>query len=125
MHILRKYRKIILLLTVPVILIYLSNSLINRHNHEMRGYIFTHSHPFKKTTDDQSPPLHTHTDAEILLLDMLSDMDILLLISLLSLLIAFGLLGFLGFSINESPLSPLYSLFLSRGPPILNYDRKI
>ena len=68
----RKYKYFILLIIVPVLLLFITNSLINRHNHLVRGYVFSHAHPFKKEPDNQQYPFHSHTDAELVILDLLS-----------------------------------------------------
>jgi len=83
MGILRKYKNFILLVTVPVLLLFISNSLINSHRHLVRGYTYSHAHPFNKDTGNTGHPFHTHTDAELQLLDLVSDIDILVLFILL------------------------------------------
>ena len=114
----RKYRYFILLITVPVLLLFISNSLINRHSHLVRGYVFSHAHPLNKETDNKQYPFHSHTDAELVILDYLSDIDILVLFILATLffLVKFSM-SLPGFSlyIQSDPLIPSYS---PRGPPV-------
>jgi hypothetical protein len=83
MGILRKYKNLILLVTVPVLLLFMSNSLMNRHSHLVKGYTYSHAHPFSKNTGNTGHPFHTHTDAELQVLDLVSDIDILVLFILL------------------------------------------
>ena len=64
---LRKYKHFILLVTFPVLILFISNSLINRHNHLVRGVVISHAHPFNKEKDNNQYPYHKHTDAEIVI----------------------------------------------------------
>lgn len=78
MNILRKYRYLILLVTIPVLMLFITNSLVNRHNHLIKGYEYSHAHPFNKQESEKPQyPLHGHTDAELVTLDLLSNIEIL------------------------------------------------
>lgn len=85
MDILRKYKHLILLVTVPVLLLFMSNSIMNRHSHLVRGYTYSHAHPFKNGQSDQSYPGHSHNDAELLILDLMASVDFILVLILIAL----------------------------------------
>ncbi len=73
----RKYKYFILLVTVPLLLLFITNSLVNRHDHLIKGYKYSHAHPFDKQESGNQPyPLHGHTDAELVALDLLSNIII-------------------------------------------------
>jgi hypothetical protein len=114
----RKYKYFIFLITFPVLLLFISNSLLNRHNHLVRGYVFTHAHPFKKEPDNKQYPFHSHTDAELVILDLLRGIDILVLfiLSTVSFLMEFSIsLPGIFPAIQSGPMIPSYS---PRGPPV-------
>lgn len=118
MGILRKYKNLILLVTVPVLLLFMSNSLINRHSHLVKGYTYSHAHPFDKNKGSTGHPFHTHTDAELQFLDLVSDIDILVLFILLVLSHMFLISK--SFVITCKAYYPgLFTLsFSPRGPPL-------
>jgi len=121
MDILRKYKRFILLVTIPVLLLFISNSLINKHNHIIRGYVVTHAHPFNKNTDSQPLPYHNHTDAEIIILNLLGDFDVLLIwfaTALFCLVLLGRHLPILLPGFHPGPPNPV---FLSRGPPVYTF----
>ena len=114
----RKYKHFLLLVTVPVLLLFISNSLINRHSHLVGGYVFSHAHPFNKGKDSQQYPFHNHTDAELVILNLLSDLEILVFFMLATLLflMKFGMsLPGISPDIHTGPAIPSYS---PRGPPV-------
>lgn len=86
MGLMRKYKHFILLITVPVLLLFMSNSIMNRHSHLVRGYIYYHAHPFKSEPSSQNYPLHSHTDAELLVLDLLGNVELIIFLILAALL---------------------------------------
>jgi hypothetical protein len=118
MGILRKYKNLILLVTVPVLLLYMTNSLLNRHSHLVRGYTYSHAHPFNKDTGKTGHPFHTHTDAELQLLNLISDMDILVLFILLVLSCTFLLSKLQVRDCNSFHPGPVLLSSCPRGPPL-------
>jgi hypothetical protein len=115
---LRKYKHFILLVTIPVLLLFISNSLFNRHSHLVRGYLFYHAHPFKKQPDNRSIPFHNHTDAELILLDLLSDIDILVFFMLATILFLMKYSISLPGIFPEIGPGPVVLSFSPRGPPV-------
>ena len=114
----RKYKYFILLITVPVLLLFISNSLLNRHNHLVRGYVFTHAHPFNKEPDNKQYPFHSHTDAELVILDLLSHIDMLVFFISVSICVLMEInksLPLISPEIQAGPAMPSYS---PRGPPV-------
>ncbi|MBN1388122.1 MAG: hypothetical protein JW965_06720 [Bacteroidales bacterium] len=115
---LRKYRYFVLLIVVPVLLLFISNSVINRHSHLVRGYVFYHAHPFNKEQGNNQNPLHSHTDAELIILDLISDIDMLVFFILATILFfiefSLSLPGFFQ-DIQSGSVIPSYS---PRGPPV-------
>jgi len=80
--------------------------------------MFTHAHPFNKEPDNKQYPFHGHTDAELVVLDLLGNIDMLAFwISLVIIsLVAFGrYLPVLFPGIQRGPEMPVY---LTRGPPV-------
>jgi len=117
---LRRYKHFILLVTFPVLILFLSNSLINKHNHFVRGFVYSHAHPFNKEKDNNQYPYHNHTDAELVLLGLLTDIDMLIICVLFSLALALWiskLLPGISHDIHRGPALPSYS---PRGPPLYN-----
>ncbi|MFO7852302.1 MAG: hypothetical protein ACQERS_08850 [Bacteroidota bacterium] len=117
----RKYKYLVFLITVPVLLLFISNSLINRHNHIVRGFVFSHAHPFHQGKDDHQYPPHHHTDAEIIILDLLSNIDILVFFMLISIGLLAGtgkLMTVISPYIQAVPAIPFYS---PRGPPVYTF----
>jgi len=117
MGVFRKYKYLILLVTVPVLLLFMSNSLMNRHSHHVRGYTYSHAHPIKKEPADQNLPFHSHTDAELIILQLLDNIDILVFFILVSLLPLLEIIRSIkqtrtGIKVHSGILA--YSL---RGPP--------
>ena len=84
MRFLRKYKHFILLVTIPVLMLFMSNSLMNRHSHLVRGYVYSHAHPLKNGPVDKQHPFHSHTDAELLFLDLLGNIDLLIIMAVIS-----------------------------------------
>lgn len=63
---LRKYIQILAVLLIPVYLLVMGNSILNRHTHVLpNGIVITHSHPF---TDSKTglPVKHSHTPNQVL-----------------------------------------------------------
>ena len=99
----RKYKYFILLVTVPLLLLFITNSLVNRHNHLIKGYEYSHAHPFDKQESGNQPyPLHGHTDAELVTLDLLSNIEILVVLILIILFIAL--------KVSDISMTPGYGL---------------
>lgn len=117
MGVIRKYRHFILLVAFPVLLLFISNSLINRHNHFVRGYVFSHAHPFNKENDNNQYPYHNHTDAEIVILDLLTDIDMLVMCVLLSVVLALGISKLLPGIHPGIQTGPALHSYSPRGPP--------
>ncbi len=117
MNIFRKHRKIILILILPVLLFYISNSLINSHNHIIRGYLYSHSHPFDRHSDNRNVPFHSHTESELLLLDMLSNAEFIIVMILVFAGILTRKMIRLFPAEYEISLSPFLVLISPRGPP--------
>ncbi|MDZ7739954.1 MAG: hypothetical protein U5K32_12995 [Bacteroidales bacterium] len=114
----RKYKYFILLVTVPVLLLFITNSLVNRHNHLIKGYEYSHAHPFDKQESGNQPyPLHGHTDAELVTLDLLSNIIILVGLILFTLFIALRVSDLVGPTSYGLPAVRLISLCSPRAPP--------
>ncbi|MEN8227778.1 MAG: hypothetical protein ABFS38_06445 [Bacteroidota bacterium] len=73
------------LLLLPAMMWLFFNTTVNRHIHVLSdGYVITHSHPFAKNQTDSVPSTsHQHTEKELLLFSLFSE----IVFSLISLLI--------------------------------------
>ena len=73
------------ILLLPAMMWLLFNTTVNRHIHVLSdGYIISHSHPFAKEQSDSIPfNMHQHTEKELLLLGLFSQ----IIFSLITLLI--------------------------------------
>ena len=74
------------MILLPAVLLLLANSVLNRHNHIIHGYLYSHAHPFQNTSGTD-PIKHTHTDIELLVLDLLSNLEVIAGICFISLLV--------------------------------------
>jgi hypothetical protein len=90
-QVLRKIRKIILVILLPAVLLLLANSVLNRHNHFIHGFLYSHAHPFQNSGGPE-PVKHTHTDFELLVLDLLSNLELIVGICFISLFLSERLL---------------------------------
>jgi len=118
MGIIRKYKHFILLIIFPVLLLFITNSLINRHNHHIRGYEFSHAHPFTQEGESRDYPLHKHTDAELVMLNLLGDISFLVCIALFIIWIPLGSKKTLPAVARDLPTVQLLSLYSPRAPPV-------
>jgi len=118
-----KIKKIIALVIMPLILLYLINSISNWHYHKLStGQVICHSHPYHTESDGNIPfQSHPHTDAEYLILTLLSN----------PLVIAFMVLLVLSLNLPRIPeirtlyIQPKYCkevLFIPNGraPPVFS-----
>lgn len=87
LSVLRRIGKLVISLLIPVLVLFIVNSTINRHDHMIGGYVYTHAHPYQ--TDKAGDPFqnHSHSVLALALLDILSDFEILVTILVLSLFI--------------------------------------
>ena len=74
MLLIKRIKKIIPILILPVVMMWFFNSVNNRHYHQLSdGSLITHSHPFQKQASNQGPvKSHNHSDAEFLFLSFFS-----------------------------------------------------
>ncbi len=114
----RKYKYFILLVTVPLLLLFITNSLVNRHNHLIKGYNFSHAHPFDRQESGKPQyPMHGHTDAELVTLDLLSNIEVLAGLILIFLFIALKAGDISMLSGKGLPSYMVISLCSPRAPP--------
>lgn len=117
MNIIRKYKYFILLFTFPVLLLFITNSLVNRHNHLIKGYEYMHAHPFNKESGTSQYPIHDHTDAELVTLDLLSNLEILVGLVLIILFTALKALDLSMPCFHGLPAGMVIALCSPRAPP--------
>lgn len=87
MSVFRRVGKVVLLFLIPVLILFIVNSTVNRHGHLVRGYIYTHAHPYQD--DGLGTPFqnHSHSQLAMVLLDLLSNLEIILSVVILSLVV--------------------------------------
>jgi len=102
---------------LPAVLILLANSILNRHNHIIHGYLYSHAHPFQKEAGSE-PVKHTHTDIELLILDLLSSLEVIVGISLIVLSASEKLLKLLPAPAGITIATELARLGPPRAPPV-------
>ena len=118
MEIRYKLRKYFYLLFIPVISWLFINYTLNSHIHIKNGYVITHSHPFENSKKSQSPfQSHKHTDFEFAILDLISNIQVVIAFGILILSSLF--LIRIVYTLNNYNLPFLLLLFLQnyRAPP--------
>jgi hypothetical protein len=103
-------------MTITLMLGLIANNVMFMHSHYLSdGTIITHAHPFKKSADSEPIPVHSHSKAELLILENLQVL----------IFFFFTLLGWSFISLtylNAITLSriPANHLFVSNGrsPPV-------
>ena len=73
-------KRILSLITLPLILLLFYNQAANWHYHKLpNGIVIEHAHPYSKAKSADSPfQKHTHNDFEILILGLLSTTTVIL-----------------------------------------------
>ncbi|MFP4488394.1 MAG: hypothetical protein ACLFN1_03745 [Bacteroidales bacterium] len=117
MNIIGKYKNFILLVTFPVLLLFITNSLVNRHNHLIQGYKYIHAHPFNQESGMSEYPSHNHTDAELVALEFLSNLEILVGLTLIILFTALKALDMSMPCFHGLPAGMVIALCSPRAPP--------
>ena len=118
MRFLRRYRKPILILVFPAFLIMLGNSTLNMHNHMVKGYLWSHAHPFNKESSKTPYKSHLHTDFELLILDLLSKLEVLITYAFCITLLTLEAARIFAGTNTGSPVEQAVLLQCPRGPPV-------
>ena len=85
MYHLRKFSRYCLVLVFPFICWLFINNSANRHIHQLEaGYVISHAHPYEKDHNNKSPfQSHHHSSRELFVLDLISNIIVILSIPLL------------------------------------------
>ncbi len=83
----RRIGRIVILFLMPALILLAINSVANRHNHLIRGYVYTHAHPFQDEGSDVPYQSHSHSGSELIILDLLSDFEVLISVLVLGLIV--------------------------------------
>lgn len=72
-------KKLMTSILMGIFVIALLNNSLNRHNHIVSGFLYSHAHPFSKTAKDNPAKgaAHKHTQIELFFLNLLTDQDFL------------------------------------------------
>jgi hypothetical protein len=114
----RKIRKTTLVILLPAVLLLLANSILNRHNHLIQGYLYSHAHPYHKG-ESTVPVTHTHTDIELVVLDLLTGIEVITVISLIFLTVSLILLRSILTPSGNLTDNLLIHIGPPRAPPVL------
>jgi len=119
MYHLRKFRRYGLIIIFPFVCWLFINNMANRHSHQLKaGYIITHAHPYEKDHTNKSPfQSHHHTSHEFFILDLISNVIVILSVPLL---ISYFQKLLREIKIHHKPISPyldVYNLQKYRAPP--------
>lgn len=112
-------KKFLTAVLTGIFVIALLNNSFNRHNHVVSGFLYSHAHPFGKTSQDSpvKSGSHNHTLLELFLLELLSDQGFLE-IALFSIAAAYGTLLFIGIVYQDIHIATrIYSRLVPRAPP--------
>lgn len=63
------------------------NSVANRHNHLIRGFVYTHAHPFQDAGSNAPFQNHSHSRSELIILDLLSNFEVLITVLVLGIIV--------------------------------------
>lgn len=67
-----RYLRVLSILLIVVMGAFVTNKVIYTHIHVLPdGSVFTHAHPFAKSTENQSGPTHHHSKLILFLLDQM------------------------------------------------------
>ena len=108
------------LLLLPAMIWLFFNTTVNRHIHVLAdGYVISHSHPFVKNQADLNPSKsHHHTEKELMLLGLFSEITFALITLLILRPLLNGYPQLLRFRLTHpEPISKLFQVHHYHGPP--------
>ena len=122
MHHFRKPGIYGLILLFPLVCWLFINNTANRHSHRLKaGNVITHAHPYDRNHTNKSPfQSHNHSDHELFILDLISNIAVILSIPLF---ISYFKKLLVEFKIQHKDISPYlsnYNVQKYRAPPVTN-----
>ena len=121
MKIAYKIQKIIAVILLFAIVLLFENSVINWHYHVLpNGEVICHAHPYKKQHNDTSQDnSHSHSDKDLIILQLITNPNILLTFLFTALCSIFLPFYRINYSFNFLiPYKEYYKLSKERAPPI-------
>jgi len=115
-----RLRKLVALLTIPIVLMLFHNRVANWHFHVLNnGIVVEHAHPFTASQTAESPyQSHSHSSWEMFIYEVVTSISVLVILAILSLA---------KFSFDSTPKATnttqgytpiaLHALNTYRGPP--------
>ena len=73
----RRHRNLIMIWVIPAMIMLVANSIANRHNHLISGVLYSHAHPFDRDTSEEPYQNHNHSNLELAILDLLTNLEVL------------------------------------------------
>lgn len=117
-----KVKKIILLLSLPLVLWLFYNQVANWHFHVTQtGIVVEHAHPYRNNPVTGTPfQRHHHTDAELSFYTLLSSVLTIILVAIVSAILLAGATQALHGIYHSSARSRDYHfIYRLRGPPVI------
>lgn len=121
MRVLRRISRFIIPVIILVLSLSIINSTINRHNHMVSGYIYSHAHPYQTESGASPFQKHNHSALELAILDLLSDLQLILFTLAAALALLPVISRVLATVITSPPSIRRMSTLIPRAPPVYSY----
>jgi hypothetical protein len=119
MFLFQKIRKCVAILMLVCWSAMLSNNIVYWHGHKLaNGTIIWHAHPYQKSSSDNPFPDHSHSNSELILLDLIAN-----LLIVLNAFVCFSFVSFVFYKRKNNifayaiPYFTYFSLLPARAPP--------